>query len=856
MPKPLIIVESPAKARTIAGFLGGEYEVASSVGHIRDLPSTAAEIPKRFKEEPWARLGVNVESDFEPIYVNTRGKSSVIRELKAKLKDAPELYLATDEDREGESIAWHLREVLKPKVPVKRMVFHEITKSAIEEALANPRDIDEQLVDAQETRRILDRLYGYEVSPVLWKKVKPRLSAGRVQSVAVRIIVERERERLAFVKASYWDLTATVAEGDCEDLSFEGGLRSVDGVRVASGSDFSNDGTLKKDVLVLDEAEASGLAATLADAPFRVTSVETKPYTRKPYAPFRTSTLQQEAGRKLGFTASRTMRAAQRLYENGFITYMRTDSTNLSGTAINAARSAATKRFGPEFVPEQPRFYGKQAKGAQEAHEAIRPAGDEFRDPGIVARQVDSDEGRLYDLIWKRTLACQMADAKGETLRIVMHADASDGRTAEFTSSGRTITFPGFLAAYVRADQGTGKDDDERHLPRVEEGVVLTACAIEPVGHETKPPSRYTEASLVAELEELGVGRPSTYASIISTIQNRGYVWKKGSALVPSFTAFATTDLLERHFGDLVDYQFTADMESDLDRIAEGSEERSAWLRAFYFGEDDDPGLKPQIEGRLDEIDPRVVNAIPIRGSDIVARVGRYGPYLERDGVRASLPDDLPPDELTAEKCEELLTVAAAGPRELGEDPESGLTVYVHNGRYGPYVQLGEQEPGSKKKPKRASLQEGMTEDSVTLHQALELLEWPKLLGTHPDTGKDVVVSPGRYGPYVNTEEEYRTLADPDRLHDTTLERAVLMLSLPKGFVLLGNTKADGKEPLGLDDEGGGVWLLRQRKKYFVWDEEVMAALADTDDPEDISLMRALELLEQRRAALAEKEAD
>ncbi len=852
MPKPLIIVESPAKARTIAGFLGDEYEVASSVGHIRDLPSTAAEIPKRFKEEPWARLGVNVDSDFEPIYINTRGKSKVIQELKAKLKNAPELYLATDEDREGESIAWHLREVLKPKVPVKRMVFHEITKSAIEEALAHPREIDEHLVDAQETRRILDRLYGYEVSPVLWKKVKPRLSAGRVQSVAVRVIVERERERLAFVKAGYWDLTATVAEGGCDDLSFEAGLRSVDGARVASGSDFANDGSLKKDVLVLDQEAATGLADALADAPFKVVSVETKPYTRRPYPPFRTSTLQQEAGRKLGFTASRTMRAAQRLYENGYITYMRTDSTNLSGTAITAARSLAAKRFGSEFVPEKPRFYGKQVKGAQEAHEAIRPAGDEFRDPGVVARQVDSDEGRLYELIWKRTLACQMADAKGETLRIVMEAATSDGRTAEFTSSGRTITFPGFLAAYVRADQGSGKDDDERHLPRVEEGAALTGCAIEPVGHETKPPSRYTEASLVAELEELGVGRPSTYASIISTIQNRGYVWKKGSALIPSFTAFATTYLLESHFAELVDYQFTAEMESDLDRIAEGTEERSAWLRAFYFGADDDPGLKPQIEGRLDEIDPRVINAIAIRGTDIVARVGRYGPYLERDGVRASLPDDLPPDELTADKCEELLKAAAAGPTELGTDPATGLGVYVFNGRYGPYVQLGEQEPGSKKKPKRASLQEGMAEASVTLHQALELLEWPKLLGAHPETGKDVVVSPGRFGPYVNTEKEYRTLADPDRLHDTSLERAVLMLRLPKGFVLLGNSKADGKEPIGLDDEGTEIWLLRQRKKHFVWDGEVMASLADTDDPEDLSLMQALELLEQRRAALGD----
>ncbi len=844
--KPLIIVESPAKARTIAAFLRGAYEVASSVGHIRDLPSTAAEIPTRFKNEPWARLGVNVDSDFEPIYVTTRGKSKVISELKAKLKDAPALYLATDEDREGESIAWHLREVLKPKVPVHRMVFHEITQAAINAALEHPRTVDERLVDAQETRRILDRLYGYEVSPVLWKKIKPRLSAGRVQSVAVRIIVERERERLAFVVADYWDLTAHL-EGD--DASFTGGLHTVDGRRVAAGGDFANDGTLTRDVLVLDEASATTLAGDLTGRPFRVTAVDTQPYSRKPYAPFRTSTLQQEAGRKLRFTAARTMRAAQRLYENGFITYMRTDSTTLSGVAIEAARSAARDRFGAGAVPDSPRFYGKQAKGAQEAHEAIRPAGESFQDPSTVARQVEADEAKLYDLIWRRTVASQMADARGESMRVVIEATTAAGNVVEFTTSGRTIHFMGFLAAYVRgSDEAGAADDQETHLPSLTVGQILAASLIEPVGHATKPPARYTEASLVARLEDLGVGRPSTYASIISTIQNRGYVWKKGAALVPSYTAFATNELLERHFSRLVDYEFTAEMEDDLDRIALGEQDRSEWLRRFYFGTSADPGLKPQIEERLDEIDPRVINQIPLANSDIVARVGRFGPYIERDGVRASIPDDLAPDELTHANAEALLEAAAAGPLELGTDPASGLTVYAHTGRYGPYVQLGEQQPGTKTKPKRASLGQGLSLETVTLDDALELLAWPKEIGTHPDTREPVVVSPGRYGPYVNTGKEYRTLADPDRLHDTTLERALLMLQLPKGFVLEANARRDGKDPLGTSPGGAGVWLVRNRKKWYVWDEETMASLHDTDDPENIDIDRAVELLDGRRA--------
>ncbi len=852
--KPLIIVESPAKARTIAGYLGGEYEVASSVGHIRDLPSTAAEIPKRFKEESWARLGVNIESDFEPIYINSRGKSKVIRELKDKLKDAPELFLATDEDREGESIAWHLEQVLKPKVPVRRMVFHEITPGAIREALSNPREIDTDLVDAQETRRILDRLFGYEVSPVLWKKIKPRLSAGRVQSVAVRIIVARERERMAFVVADYWDLDAHLVAGD--GSGFTAGLVAVDDVRVATGKSFGSDGQLKTDDVVrLDEAAANALATSLEGKPFTVTSVKTKPYTRRPYAPFRTSTLQQEAGRKLGFSAARTMSNAQRLYENGFITYMRTDSTTLSDTALAAAREAAVARWGDDYVPAEPRRYDKKAKGAQEAHEAIRPAGDVFKHPSEVEGQVEADQARLYDLIWKRTVASQMADAKGESLSVRIEATADDGRVAGFTTSGRTITFPGFLAAYVRGtEEGAEGDDKEKRLPQLAEGDILDATAIEPKGHETKPPARYTEPSLVAQLEELGVGRPSTYASIISTIQSRGYVWKKGSALVPSFTAFATTALLEQHFAGLVDFQFTADMEQDLDQIAQGDRDRTEWLRAFYFGDGD--GLKPQIDQRIDEIDPREINSIPI-SDDIVARVGRYGPYLQRGDDRASIPDDLPPDELTIEKATEYLDAAAAGPKILGTDVDTGMTVYASNGRYGPYVQLGEQEPNSKTKPKRASLKEGQNLDSISLDDALALLEWPKELGKHPETKKPVVISPGRFGPYVAHDKNYRTLASEDRLEDTTMERALLMLELPKGFKLLGDRNKDGVGPIGQDPEGRDLWLVQQRRKFYVWDGEVMAGLGDTDEPEGITIDRARALMAARRSKLeAEAEAE
>src|SRR3954451_16355034 len=636
--KKLVIVESPAKAKTIAGYLGKDYVVESSVGHIRDLPNNASEIPQKFKGESWARLGVDVDHDSQPLYVVDSRKKKVVSDLKAKLKNADELLLATDEDREGEAIAWHLREVLDPKVPVRRMVFHEITKPAIERALGQTRDIDDRLVDAQETRRILDRLYGYEVSPVLWRKIMQGLSAGRVQSVATRLVVERERERMSFVAADYWDVVATFAPGE-----FTARLASVDGKRVAQGRDFSRDGRLRTaDAVQLDEAAARDLARALDGSDFRVSSVEEKPYTRRPAAPFMTSTLQQEASRKLRFSSQQTMRTAQRLYENGYITYMRTDSTTLSESALEAARVQARELYGPESVPAQPRQYTRKVKNAQEAHEAIRPAGDRFRTPDDVRRELRGDEFNLYDLIWKRTIASQMEDARGQTVSVRIAADASDGRRVEFGTAGTVITFRGFLLAYEEGrDEPATADAEEKVLPPLAEGDALTATALEPEGHATSPPARYTEASLVKALEERGIGRPSTYAAIMGTILDRGYVRKQGQALVPEFLAFAVVNLLERHFPRLVDYEFTARMEDDLDEIASGEEARSAWLQRFYFGEEDGAGLKEQVEGRLAEIDAREINTIELPNSDIVVRVGRYGPYLERGAARQTLPPDI-----------------------------------------------------------------------------------------------------------------------------------------------------------------------------------------------------------------------
>ena len=670
--KKLVIVESPAKAKTIAGYLGSDYVVESSIGHIRDLPHNASEIPAKFKGESWARLGVNVDKEFEPLYVVDSRKKKVVSDLKAKLKGVDELLLATDEDREGEAIAWHLREVLDPKVPVRRMVFHEITRPAIERALTETRDIDDCLVDAQETRRILDRLYGYEVSPVLWRKIMQGLSAGRVQSVATRLVVERERERMRFVAADYWDLVATFEPG-----SFSARLASVDDRRVAQGRDFAQDGTLRTEgAFQLREDEARGLAAALEGAPFTVASVDEKPYTRRPAPPFMTSTLQQEAGRKLRLSAQQTMRVAQRLYENGFITYMRTDSTTLSESALAAARDQARTLYGADAVTEAPRHYNRKVKNAQEAHEAIRPAGDRFRTPDEVRGQLTGDESKLYELIWKRTLASQMADARGQTVSVRIAGTASDGRVAEFAAAGTVITFRGFLLAYEESRDEPSGDDEERLLPPLSAGDELTATAIDPDGHTTSPPARFTEASLVKALEDRGIGRPSTYAAIMGTILDRGYVRKQGQALVPEFLAFAVVNLLEQHFPRLVDYAFTAQMEDDLDEIASGEERRNDWLQRFYFGGDGDAGLKELVEGRLGEIDAKAVSTIELPGTDIVVRVGRYGPYLERGDQRQTLPPDVAPDELTPERAEELLAQGKQE-HELGVDPESGR----HGGR-------------------------------------------------------------------------------------------------------------------------------------------------------------------------------
>ncbi|HEY7731224.1 MAG TPA: type I DNA topoisomerase [Gaiellaceae bacterium] len=832
----LVIVESPAKARTIAGYLGSGFDVQSSIGHIRDLPNRAAEIPERLKKEPWARLGVDVERGFEPLYVVDPDKKKVVAELKKKLASADELLLATDEDREGEAIAWHLLEVLRPKVPVRRMVFHEITREAIERALDETREIDERLVDAQETRRILDRLYGYEVSPVLWKKVMPRLSAGRVQSVATRLVVERERERRAFVAASYWDVVGTFDPG-----AFEARLATVDGKRVAQGRDFGPDGQARGEVLVLDEASARGLAERLDGRRFSVRSVEEAPYKRRPAAPFRTSTLQQEASRKLRFTSQTTMRLAQRLYENGFITYMRTDSVALSKAAEDAARAQAAEKYGAETVPEQPRKYERAVANAQEAHEAIRPAGDRFRTPAQVSAELSRDELALYTLIWQRTLASQMKDAAGQTVRIRLGATTTENEDAEFRAAGTVITFPGFLLAYESGRDEPEEDAEERRLPALAVGQPLAAKTLEAQGHDTSPPPRYTEASLVKALEDHGIGRPSTYASIIGTILDRGYVFKRGTALVPSFLAFSVTNLLEQHFGRLVDYGFTKQMEDDLDRIAAGNEERVAWLTRFYRGTGDDPGLHRLVTEHLDEIDARAVNSIEI-GDGIVLRVGRYGPYLERGEQRASVPDDIAPDELTVARAEELLA-QPNGDRVLGE--LDGRQVVAKNGRYGPYVTEVLPE-GSKDKPRTASLFSSMSLDTVTLDDARELLSLPRTLV--PPDGDEIVVSNGRYGPYVKQGDETRSLESEDLLLTITTEQALAVLAQPKQRRGRGARKPPLRE-LGPDPTTGKALVVKDgRFGPYVTDGKTNASLRRGDSPETLTIERAVELLAERRA--------
>jgi DNA topoisomerase I len=840
VPKRLVIVESPAKARTIAGYLGPDFIVESSVGHIRDLPDSAAEVPEQYKGEPWARLGVDVEHEFEPLYVVDPDKKKTVAQLRKQLADADELLLATDEDREGEAIAWHLLEVLKPKVPARRMVFHEITRDAIERALDETREVDERLVDAQESRRILDRLYGYEVSPVLWKKVMRGLSAGRVQSVATRLVVERERERMAFRAAEWWDLLATF-----DPDSFEARLVSVEGKRVATGRDFGPDGKLRGEARPLDEDAARGLVKRLQGAAFEVSRVERKPYVRRPSPPFMTSTLQQEASRKLRFSAQTTMRLAQRLYENGYITYMRTDSTTLSESALTAARAQATSLFGADYVPPEPRRYERKVKNAQEAHEAIRPSGDHFRTPQDVRSEISPDEHALYELIWMRTIASQMKDAQGQTVSLRIAAQSSANEAVEFGASGTVITFRGFLAAYEEgrdADRPAKDDDEERRLPNLAEGDAVELRKLEPQGHETSPPARYTEATLVRTLEELGIGRPSTYASILGTILDRGYVFKRGSALVPSFLAFSVVALLEQHFGQLVDYDFTARMEDDLDRIAAGDEHRVEWLGRFYFG-DGDGGLH-ELVSDLGAIDAREINSLEI-GDGIVLRVGRYGPYLERDGQRASVPDELAPDELTLERAEELLS-QPSGDRELGVDPETGRTVVARTGRYGPYVTEVLPED-AKEKPQTASLFKTMSLETVTLEDALRLLQLPRVVGVAPD-GEEIVARNGRYGPYIQRGRESRSLETEEQLFTIDLDGALALLAQPRQRRGQRASAAPLRE-LGTDPVGGKEIVLKEgRFGPYVTDGETNASLRKGDDPETVTLDRALELLAERRA--------
>jgi DNA topoisomerase-1 len=868
----LVIVESPAKAKTIKGYLGPGYVVEASVGHIRDLPNGAAEVPEEYTGEV-RRLGVDVEHDFQPIYVVNADKKAQVKKLKDLLRDSDELYLATDEDREGEAIAWHLQEVLKPKVPVKRMVFHEITKAAIQAAVANPRELNQKLVDAQETRRILDRLYGYEVSPVLWKKVMPRLSAGRVQSVATRLVVERERERIAFRSAEYWDLTGTFLTGRAGDASDPSNLvarlTTVDGKRVAQGRDFDSLGQLKSaNTLHLDETNARALAAALENTNFAVRSVESKPYRRSPYAPFRTTTLQQEASRKLGFGAKATMQVAQKLYENGFITYMRTDSTTLSETAISAARAQVTQLYGADYLPAQPRTYAGKVKNAQEAHEAIRPSGDRFRTPAETG--LTGDQFKLYELIWKRTVASQMKDAVGNSVTVKIAGTASDGRDAEFSASGKTITFHGFLKAYVEGadDPNAELDDRERRLPQVNEGDPLSAEEITVDGHATKPPARYTEASLVKELEEREIGRPSTYASIIGTILDRGYVFKKGTALVPSFLSFAVVNLLEKHFGRLVDYDFTAKMEDDLDRIARGEAQAVPWLKRFYFGEGDAAGAAEAGNGDGDHlgglkelvtdlgaIDAREVSSFPV-GEGIVLRVGRYGPYIERgekdseNHQRADVPEDLAPDELSIELAEELLA-KPSGDFELGTDPESGHQIIARDGRYGPYVTevLPEGTPKTGKnavKPRTASLFKSMSLDTVTLGDALKLMSLPRVVGKDAE-GVEITAQNGRYGPYLKKGTDSRSLQSEDQLFTITLEEALEIYSQPKQ-----RGRAAAKPPLkelGEDPVSGKPVVVKDgRFGPYVTDGETNATLRSADSVEEITPERGYELLAEKRA--------
>ncbi|XTZ17094.1 type I DNA topoisomerase [Micromonospora echinospora] len=870
----LVIVESPAKAKTISGYLGPGYVVEASFGHVRDLPRNAADVPARYKGEPWARLGVDVDNGFHALYVVSADRKQQITKLTRLAKEVDEIFLATDEDREGEAIAWHLVETLKPKVPVKRMVFHEITKPAIQAAVANPREIDRALVDAQEARRILDRLYGYEVSPVLWKKVMPKLSAGRVQSVATRIVVERERQRMAFRSAEYWDILATlaVAEPGEGPRTFSATLIALNGDRIASGKDFEpTTGRVRPGagVVHLDAGGARGLAARLQGRPFAVTRVEEKPYRRRPYAPFITSTLQQEAARKLRFSSQQTMRTAQRLYENGYITYMRTDSVNLSETAIAAARRQIVELYGERSVPPEPRRYTGKVKNAQEAHEAIRPAGDNFRTPGDVRNELSTEEYRLYELIWRRTIASQMTDAVGSSVSVRIRAVSSAQEEADFGATGKTITDPGFLRAYVESsdDENAEAEDAERRLPNLVKDQPLTADELAAQEHHTQPPSRYTEASLVKALEELGIGRPSTYASIMQTIQDRGYVVKRGQAMIPSFLAFAVIGLMERHYPRLIDYDFTASMENELDEIAGGDHAAVDFLTAFYFGSangagDQDiarsGGLKKLVTENITEIDARSVNSIPLftddEGREVVVRVGKYGPYLQRavpgeapvvhaegeeggtPGDRAPIPEGLAPDELTPEKVHELF-LGGGGERKLGDDPATGEPILLKSGRFGPYVASGE---------RKSSLLRSQSPDTLTFDEALKLLSLPRLVGVAPD-GVEVFANNGRYGPYVKQGEEFRSLDSEEKMFTVTLDEALALLAAPK--TRQRRAAAPPLREMGVDPLTEKPLVIKDgRFGPYVTDGETNASLRRGQTPEALSIEEASEMLAEKRA--------
>lgn len=844
--KSLVIVESPTKTKTLKKFLSGDYVIDSSMGHIRDLPASAKEIPAKFKKEKWSNLGVDVDHDFEPLYVVPSGKKKVVTKLKKLLKDSDELILATDEDREGEAISWHLVEVLKPDVPVKRMVFREITKEAIQEALDKFRDIDMNLVNAQETRRIIDRLAGYTISPLLWKKISPGLSAGRVQSVAVRFLVDRERERMKFRSARYWDLKAKLHKVDKEHI-FEADLARLDGKRLASGKDFDeNTGKLKKpkSVVLLDDKKAGALRDDLEKAKWKVASVEKKQQKRNPSAPFITSTLQQEANRKFGFSAKHTMSIAQRLYENGYITYMRTDSTRLSGQAINAARTAVEEEYGKDYLFERVRNYASKSKGAQEAHEAIRPAGSSFRKPEKAG--LNGAEFKLYDLIWKRTIATQMAQAELEFTNVTINAEAGD-TVAEFKASGKKILFPGFFRAYVEGsdDPDAALENQESFLPEMSEGEEVVEEGIEPISHETKPPARYTEATLVKELEKRGVGRPSTYASIISTIQDRGYVEPDGKALVPTFTAFAVTELLKEHFPDLVDSEFTSEMEDRLDKIAQGESDTVQYLSSYYKG---DQGLKYKVDQREDKIDPREARHLELPLQDlngIQVFVGRFGPYIKAeengDELTTSIPASWKPSDLTAKKLKELLKAEAEGPKSIGNHPESGEPVYVLNGRYGPYVQVGEVTEENKKPP-RASLLKGMKPKDVDLELALKLLDLPRTLGKHPETDKEVKAGVGRYGPFVLHDGTFASLKRSDSVLEVDLDRALELLAQKKKPKKSSVIKELGEHP----ENKKSIRIMDGRYGPYIKYGRKNISLSDDVKPEEVSMDQAVKLIAEK----------